>query len=70
MQIAIPVQKNCPKCGSERTRICERSGLEWLLVRVTKLRNYSCLDCGRSFRAGDRRRFRREGPNQAVVYKR
>jgi hypothetical protein len=69
MQIAMPVQKSCPKCGRERTRICARSGLEWLLVLATTLRKYSYFDCGHSFRAGDRRRFDRDGP-QAVVYKR
>src|ERR1019366_893696 len=56
MKIAIPVVKQCLKCGSERTVICSRSGLEWLLVLVTRLRKYRCLDCGRSFRAADRRR--------------
>lgn len=67
MHIASPVVKACPACGSERTKICESSPL---LIMLTRRRKYRCIDCGRPFRAADRRRYRRDSRNQAVNYKR
>jgi len=55
--VADPVEKLCPKCGSRKTAIEPRSLLDGVLG--LKLRGYRCGDCGRSFRAADRRRFRR-----------
>lgn len=56
VSIALPVVKACPACGSEKTSIVPRKGLELLAAAVTHLRKYECRECGRAFRAGDRRR--------------
>jgi hypothetical protein len=65
--IAIPVVKLCPACSSEKTAICARSGLQRLLGLARRLRKYRCLDCGRLFRAADRRRYRRTGQGARVI---
>ncbi len=68
--IALPVVRECPSCGSAKTAIVRRSGLELLAAAVTDLRKYRCSDCGRAFRAGDRRQRRRVGGTaQPVVHR-
>ena len=70
MPIAIPVAKQCPKCQSEKT---EHLDSTWrrMMTMATGFHEYRCLECGRTFRAGDRRRFSRAGHHGGNVdYKR
>jgi len=60
MKVADPVVKLCQKCGSERTSIQPRSTLDLVLTLGSKPHKYLCLDCGYTFRAADRRRFKRK----------
>jgi transposase-like protein len=59
MKIADPVIKSCPACGSEKTTVKRRSALESVLAIGSSLQKYVCRDCGKSFEAADRRRFKR-----------
>ena len=61
MPSAIPVNKTCPSCGSEKTAFTPLTALQRLLAAGSGLRKYRCADCGRGFQAADRRRFSRSG---------
>jgi hypothetical protein len=50
----------CPKCRSQPLLIRNASGIERLLIFLTKKRKYLCRYCGYSFRAADRRRTARD----------
>jgi transposase-like protein len=52
----------CPACKSQSLRTKKRKGIEWLAVLLTGKRKYVCVDCGRKFRAVDRRRDVRDSP--------
>ncbi len=60
----------CPKCGSERTTIFPEKGWEKIQSQLVGLRKYGCSDCNHCFRAGDRRRFSREGPQARKIVRR
>ncbi|MDE3196318.1 MAG: hypothetical protein KGN84_08235 [Acidobacteriota bacterium] len=46
----------CPRCGSDNLMIRQRTGFERIVLAFTGNRKYICLDCGRAFRAPDRRK--------------
>jgi transposase len=69
MKIADPVVKACPACNSERTTVVERRGFEKLLAMNTRLLKYACEECGKTFEAADRRRFKRSGLGARGVHR-
>jgi transposase len=59
MPIAASFSKPCPSCGSEKTEYVQQSTLGKLKILVTQLHQYKCSQCGKTFEAGDRRRYKR-----------
>jgi transposase-like protein len=51
----------CPRCFSQALKIKKRKGWERMMVFLTEKRKYYCIDCGKTFRAVDRRKTPREG---------
>ncbi len=51
----------CPRCYSQNLKIKMAKGWERIMVFLTDQRRYRCLECGKAFRAVDRRRTPREG---------
>lgn len=45
----------CPGCWSEVLKVRRATGIEWFVVFWSGTRKYLCMDCGRKFRAADRR---------------
>jgi len=50
--------------------IRNNTGIERVLVFITKLRKYRCMSCDKIFRMPDRRRIPREEPADARVLSR
>jgi hypothetical protein len=50
--------------------IRNNSGIERLLVFITKLRKYRCMGCDKVFRMPDRRRVSRESPEESRILSR
>ena len=50
----------CPRCQSTFLKIRQRSPLENLMIDLTGKRKYVCLNCFRTFRMPDRRRYERD----------
>ena len=46
----------CPRCGSDRLGIRQKTGIESLWILLTGMRKYHCMDCDKRFRAADRRK--------------
>ena len=60
----------CPRCDSDHLMIRNKTGIERILVYITKLRKYRCMGCDKVFRMTDRCRLPRESPQEAPVLSR
>jgi hypothetical protein len=52
----------CPACGSNKLRLREATGLEYLILLFISKRKYRCRECRLAFRMPDRRRVPRDKP--------